>query len=108
MNSSITFSKKRKSYTLVEKESKLGGLLQSKIINNIPYDYGTHFLQETGIEDLDGLLLDNADNSLIKLPFLKAGSYFKGKLNDKSPSISLKNLRRTIRNVLFRTARSFK
>jgi protoporphyrinogen oxidase len=70
---------------LVERAPKLGGLLSSEISPaGDSFDYGTHYLVQTGHEKIDALLFPGAwRRDWIELPYLKAGNYFQGRLNDQ-------------------------
>ncbi len=63
-----------KSVILLEKSNDLGGLLRSKNIEGNYFDYGTHILRESGVDELDQFLFDGLD--LKKFDYLKYGSYY--------------------------------
>ena len=71
---------------LVEREAKLGGLLSSlHSPDGDSFDYGTHYLVNTGHEKIDSILFpEEWRKDWIPLPFLKAGNYFQGRLNEQS------------------------
>jgi len=91
-------SQKGYNVILAESTNKLGGLLSSKVINDLSYDYGTHFLRETGIEKLDefmfgGLSADSFD-------ILKSGSFYQN-LFENSGFVSDNHLSNKIRKKCF-------
>ena len=87
--SAILLKRKFNEVHLIEKESELGGLLKSfRNGDGIEFDYGTHFLRDTGNRELDTLLFgQNLSDNWLVLDFLKAGNFFGGKLNEHSPFI---------------------
>ena len=59
--SSILLKKKFDQVYLLEKENKLGGLLSSyKSKEGFEFDYGSHFLRDTGVSELDEILYNNS------------------------------------------------
>ena len=48
--------RKKKNVCIIEASKNLGGILNSIKIKNIFFDFGTHFLRETGIKKLDKIL----------------------------------------------------
>lgn len=81
-------SEKGNEVVLVEKNEKLGGLLNSKQIDGLYFDHGTHLLRKTGIADLDNFLYTGLDFEEFK--YVKSGSFHNslfdenGFLTDKS------------------------
>ena len=92
--SALLLKREYKQVYLIEKQNQLGGLLNS--VQNeygLWFDYGTHFLRETGNSDLDGILLKNvSEKNCYILNYLKTGNYFQSKLNDQSPFPDLRLL----------------
>lgn len=83
----LLLGKKGYETALVEKEESCGGLLRSwKNTGGVWFDYGTHFLRDTGIPELDALLFEGIvkEKDWHVLPFLKAGNYFQGNLNEQN------------------------
>lgn len=80
--------------TLIEKEQRLGGLLNTAYsFNGYNFDYGTHFLATTNIASLDNLLFpDSFIQSAFHYPYIKAGNVFNNKLNSQSPSLDMRAL----------------
>jgi protoporphyrinogen oxidase len=75
--SALMYARKKSNVVLVEKDENLGGLLRSQILfERMHFDFGTHFLTQTGIQELDGILFDNFDLSVFE--FLKVGSFYNG------------------------------
>ncbi len=70
---------------LLEKDFKLGGLLNSKQINGRFYDHGTHLLRRTGIGFLDDFLFSGLD--YYEYSYIKNGSFNKT-LFDKNGFLS--------------------
>ena len=66
---------KGKKVLLLEASNKLGGLLNSKNINDNYFDCGTHLLRETGIEHLDEFLYRGLE--VDRFEYLKTGSFYK-------------------------------
>tara|TARA_B110000037_G_scaffold221119_1_gene290923 strand:+ start:1291 stop:2604 length:1314 start_codon:yes stop_codon:yes gene_type:complete len=73
---SLFLARKNESVLLVEKGSSLGGLLKSTspFENEFHFDYGTHFIAQTGNEELDNLLFKNIE--LNQYDYLKVGSFY--------------------------------
>lgn len=71
----LFLSKLGKSVVLVEQGKSLGGLLRSVYpFDDVHhFDFGTHFLSETGNKALDKLLFNNVE--LEKFKYLKVGSF---------------------------------
>ncbi len=69
-------AKAGKSVILLEKSKDLGGLLRSKNIEGNYFDYGTHILRESGVDELDKFLFDGLN--LKKFDYLKYGTYNTG------------------------------
>lgn len=83
--SALLLSKKCSEVYLVERAPQLGGLLSSVYSpEGDSFDHGTHYLVNTGHEPIDSLLFpENWKREWMYLPFLKAGNYFQGKLNER-------------------------
>ena len=75
--SALFLSKQGKSVVLIEQAENLGGLLRSvyPFGNNLHFDYGTHFLAQTGDPELDKILFHGLE--VTKFDYLKVGSYYK-------------------------------
>jgi protoporphyrinogen oxidase len=75
--SALMYARKKANVVLVEKDENLGGLLRSQnLFESMHFDFGTHFLTQTGIQELDDMLFDKFDLSIFE--FLKVGSYYNG------------------------------
>ena len=72
----LFLANKNESVILVERGSSLGGLLKSDspFDNEFHFDYGTHFIAQTGIKFLDDLLFKNLEVN--QYNYLKVGSYY--------------------------------
>ena len=88
--SAILLKRKFDTVYLIEKERRIGGLLNSfRNDAGVEFDYGTHFLRETGVPELDAILFDRMDRKKwLRLDYLKAGTFFLSKLNEKNPFIN--------------------
>ncbi len=82
--SALLLREKGKNVYLVEREPKLGGLLSSELSpQGDSFDYGTHYLVNTGHEKIDALLFPAEwRQNWLPLPYLKAGNFFHGSLNE--------------------------
>lgn len=80
---------------LIEQGKTLGGLFISRnLYKDLYFDYGSHFIRETGINPLDKLIFGD-DLNFKKwhvLGNLRGASYFQNKLNDFSPFIDTRLL----------------
>jgi hypothetical protein len=72
----LFLANKNESVLLVERGSSLGGLLKSDspFDNEFHFDYGTHFIAQTGIKFLDDLLFKNLEVN--QYNYLKVGSFY--------------------------------
>ena len=77
--------KKGSEVTLIDSASSAGGLLKSTRNGKNYFDYGTHILPETGVEELDEFLFSelNPENCVITKN-IAASNYFNGQMNEKS------------------------
>lgn len=91
--SALLLREKYEHVYLIERAPKLGGLLSSvQSPEGDSFDYGTHYLVDTGQEKIDSLLFPPEwKQDWVYLPFLKAGNYFEGKLNERCmyPDVNL-------------------
>ncbi|MCT4665389.1 MAG: NAD(P)-binding protein [Flavobacteriales bacterium] len=89
--SALLYRKKGYEVTLIERQKSLGGLLRSKELfkKDLFYDYGTHFLGQTGIAEVDAILFK--DLEVNEFDFLKTGSFYKG-LNEGNGFLSDKHI----------------
>lgn len=73
----LLYSKKGFKVTLIEKENKLGGLLCSQNLfkENLSFDFGTHFLRQTGIKEIDEILYDELE--VTQFNYIKSGTFYK-------------------------------
>ncbi|MCH7605338.1 NAD(P)-binding protein [Patescibacteria group bacterium] len=92
--SAIILKEKLERVYLVEKNPHCGGLLQSfQNEEGVSFDYGAHFLKETGIAELDRILFgEMQEENWHILPFLKAGNFFAGSLNEKNSFVDVTRL----------------
>lgn len=71
--------RKKKNVCIIEASKNLGGILNSIKIKNIFFDFGTHFLRETGIKKLDKILFSKIKKKWSNFSILKSGSLFNNK-----------------------------
>jgi len=92
--SAILLKKKADRVYLIEKEKDIGGLYRSFQSDlGIFFDYGSHFLRETGIPDLDEVLFGEVtDREWRILDNLKGGAFYKSHLNPESPFVDARLL----------------
>lgn len=83
---------------LLDSAPSIGGLLRSYDVAGFSFDYGTHFANKTGIEDLDDFLFGGFESEWREFPFLKAGNFWNGKLNEVSENPDLNALGREKHN----------
>ena len=90
------FLKNHFKINIVEKSSDVGGLLKSiSEDETVSFDYGTHIVKESGIDEIDKLLfhpLKEQKQIWNTFPFVKAGNFFNGKLYKYSPFVNLGHL----------------
>lgn len=79
---------------LLEAAPEIGGLLRSYDVDGYTYDFGTHFANHTGVADLDRLLFGGSEGDWKDYPFLAAGNFWNGKLNEGSDNPDLNSLSR--------------
>ena len=76
---------------LIEKQSDIGGLLNSYYIDKgISFDYGTHVIAEIGVPKLDDILLDyiiHDEENWSKITPVRSGNFFRGQMNNEGPCI---------------------
>ena len=78
---------------LVEREASCGGLLRSFTNpDGVSFDYGTHYVAETGVPELDAVILSGVDDRWNLFESNKAGAYYGGRLNAGSPFIDARRL----------------
>ena len=83
-----------KNVYLIEQNKKLGGLFRSRnLYKNLKFDYGSHFIKETGIKIVDQIIFGKLNKKKWHvLGNLRGASFFKNKLNDFSSNIDLRLL----------------
>lgn len=81
-------AKKGHDVVLIEQEDTCGGLMRSFANQEgVEFDYGTHFLKETGLSELDHLLYKEVELDKEKwnsFPYLKTGVFFQNRLSEAS------------------------
>ena len=66
---------------LVERESSCGGLLRSFTnADGVSFDYGTHYVAETGVPELDAVILSGVDERWNLFASNHAGAYYGGRV----------------------------
>ncbi|MED4780396.1 NAD(P)-binding protein [Brevibacillus choshinensis] len=86
---SILLTKSANQVYLIEREESCGGLLRSfQNEDGVNFDYGTHVLSETRIDELDAVLFEDMDErGWETFDILKPGNFFQGKLYDRNQLI---------------------
>jgi protoporphyrinogen oxidase len=92
MISAIFYSVAGHKVTIIEKSSSFGGLLKSFTCpEGYSFDYGTHFLRQTGVDEIDNEIFNNLPkDEWIFFQYLKTGNFFKNVLNEASPFVQSK------------------
>ena len=92
--SALMYARSGAKVSLIENSSEIGGLLRSYVSpEGYSFDFGTHFLRETGLKELDGLLFGElCPLTWQSFNVLKNGNYFCGKLNEASPFVDARSL----------------
>lgn len=93
---SLALSKKGDQVILLDLDSSIGGLLRSYEADRGIYDYGTHFANRTGVEELDELLFGGYESEWLEFPKLRSGNFWKGQLNNCSDNPNLNFLEREL------------
>jgi len=90
----ILLAEKSEPVCLIEKSEKIGGLYLSKQNDlGVAFDYGGHFIQSTGISEIDNIILDGVDNNKWHtFNNLKGGNFYGSELNTKSPFLDTRQL----------------
>ena len=92
--SALMYAKSGAKVSLIENSGEIGGLLRSYVSpDGYSFDFGTHFLRETGLKELDELLFGELCRPTWQsFNVLKNGNYFYGKLNEASPFVDARSL----------------
>jgi protoporphyrinogen oxidase len=90
--SALVIAAKGQRCLLLETAPSIGGLLRSYEVDGYTYDLGPHFANFTGIDHLDYLLFGGKERDWKEYPFLAAGNFWNGKLNEVSDSPDLTSL----------------
>lgn len=81
---------------IIEKAPHLGGLLNSRKINQVSYDYGTHIPSFSTDSEVNEILFNevNSINGLTwnEYPYLEVANYFMGHWNNESTLLDIRNL----------------
>lgn len=88
--SALLLKERFQTVSVIERERECGGLMRSFVNEaGVSFDYGTHFAAETGLADLDRRLFAGiaGNPAWHALKIVKAGSYFHGRLNDRTQFI---------------------
>lgn len=93
---------RNKKVLLLDSDEAAGGLLKSDDINGAFFDYGTHHMSETGLEELDDFLFSACTKENYKITrLIEVGSYFNGTLSEKNCTVDLSSLEENIRNKCY-------
>ncbi|MCC4274510.1 NAD(P)-binding protein [Marinomonas communis] len=85
--------KKGKSTLIVDPQTEAGGLLKTYSPNEkLHFDYGTHLLMETGIEELDNILLRDINADWERFDYLNSGHFVNGQLDTDTPVLNSHSL----------------
>jgi protoporphyrinogen oxidase len=94
--SALMLSKKGREVYLLEEEATCGGLLRSFANKDgVVFDYGSHFLRQTGVKELDDLILGELDQEperWQRLSHLKNGVIFRNQLYQYSCHVNVNAL----------------
>ena len=82
--------KKKFDVTLVESGKNLGGYLSSVKHGNHSFDFGTHFLRETGNKSIDKLLFKKLKPEWNKFKIIPSGCYYNKKLIKSNQFIDIR------------------
>lgn len=87
---SIFLTKRGHQVTLIDSADEVGGLLRSfKNEFGDEFDYGSHFLRDTGIPEMDAVLFESLpEGSFSRLGNLFIGTYFRDQFYEGSPFIN--------------------
>jgi len=97
--SAILLKPKFNKVYLIEKEDHLGGLLKSyQTESGLSFDYGSHFLRDTGIKELDEILYGDFSEKLQVLGNLNGGGYHASQYNDQTAFLDARTLPEEIYN----------
>lgn len=86
---SLALAKAGREVVLVDAAPEIGGLLRSYEADGGVYDYGTHFANRTGIDELDESLFGGHEAEWTEFPVLRAGNFWEGRLNESSDNPDL-------------------
>lgn len=92
----LTLAGKGHHCVLLEAAPNIGGLLRSYEVDGETYDFGTHFANLTGIDELDRLLFDDREDAWVEYPVLLAGNVWNGQLNEVSENPDLNSVSQEI------------
>lgn len=87
-------NKKKWKVTLINAEKNFGGMLSSIKVDNNFFDYGTHFIRETGHNKIDNILFKKIKREWINIKYLKSGSFYKNHIDEDNQFLNLKKLKR--------------
>tara|TARA_A100001011_G_scaffold108460_1_gene115059 strand:+ start:1054 stop:2340 length:1287 start_codon:yes stop_codon:yes gene_type:complete len=83
-------NKEKFDVTLVESSKNLGGYLSSIKHNKYNFDFGTHFLRETGKKDIDKILFNKIRLKWHKFKVIPSGCYYNNNLINSNQFIDLR------------------
>jgi len=92
--SAIFLAKKFGNTCLIEKDTDIGGLYRSIPCElGVTFDYGTHYIHQTGISEIDNIIFDGMSNDDWHiLGNLKGGGYYAGTLNSSTHFLDARGL----------------
>lgn len=93
---SLALAKRGLDVVLLDSAPEIGGLLRSYEVDGFAFDYGTHFANRTGIDELDDLLFGGFESEWIEFPALRAGNRWNGVLNEANDNPDVNTLGRDL------------
>ena len=94
ISASLELAKHGRNVLLLDSAPVIGGLLRSYESDGFLFDYGTHFANLTGLPQLDELLFGDFERDWTEFPYLRAGNFWNGVLNEDIDNPDLNTLGR--------------
>jgi protoporphyrinogen oxidase len=84
---------------LIDSDKVAGGLLKSDSLGGSYFDYGTHAMSETGVQELDEFLFSECTDKEYKITkLIETGNYYNDELNEANCTVDLSTLNEDLRN----------
>lgn len=93
--SAMLASKKGYSVTLIDLASEVGGLMKSHTVDGYMYDYGTHYLPEIGIPEVDDFFYgpkQERNKKFFIFDYLRTGHFLKRQWNTHTHLMDMRHL----------------